>query len=98
MDETGDEPRHKVYVLVNYALNAIKTHAQYVHSRAVRQTDEMMARAVEQITTARRVQVEEDAGHDNDLFFQTGLEEVETVGNGRGETFEVQPPKRERRH
>ena len=39
----------------------------------------MMARAVKQITAARRVQIEEDAGDDDDLFFQTGLEEVETV-------------------
>lgn len=51
-----------------------------------------MAGTVEQITTARRVEIEEDARHDNDLLLETGLEEVEAVGDGLGETLEVEPP------
>jgi hypothetical protein len=52
----------------------------------------VVARAVKQITTTRGVQVEEDTWHDNHLFFQTGLEEVEAVGNGIRETLKIQPP------
>lgn len=51
-----------------------------------------MARAVEEITTAGGVEVEENAGDDNDLFRQAGLEEVEAVSNGLGESLEVKPP------
>ncbi len=51
-----------------------------------------MARAVKQVAAARRVQVEKDAGNDNYLFLQTRLEEVEAVGNGLGETLEIEPP------
>ena len=50
-----------------------------------------MARAVEQVTTTRGVQVEEDTGHNDDLLLETGLEEVEAVGDGLGETLEVEP-------
>jgi hypothetical protein len=50
-----------------------------------------MAGAVEEITTTRGVEIEEDTGHNNDLLLQTGLEEVETVGNRLGKTLEVQP-------
>jgi hypothetical protein len=42
----------------------------------------VMARTVEQITTARRVEVEENAGDDDDFLLETSLEEVEAVGNG----------------
>lgn len=31
---------------------------------------------------ARGVEIEEDAGNDDDLLLETGLEEVETVGDG----------------
>lgn len=50
-----------------------------------------MARAVEEITASGGVQVEEDTGHDDDLLLKTGLEEVETVGNGLRETLKVEP-------
>lgn len=50
-----------------------------------------MAGRVEEVTTARGVEVEEDAGDDNDLLLQTSLEEVEAVRDGTGETLEVQP-------
>lgn len=52
----------------------------------------MVARAVKQVTASRGVEIEEDAGHNNDLFFQTGLEEVEPVGDAFGEAVEVEPP------
>lgn len=51
----------------------------------------MMARAVEQISPLAGVQIEEDAGHDNDALLETGLEEVQPVGDGVGETLEIQP-------
>lgn len=50
-----------------------------------------MAGAIKQVATPRGVQVKEDARHDNDLFLKAGLEEVETVRDGVGETLEVQP-------
>lgn len=50
-----------------------------------------MARAIEQIPTSGRVQVEEDTGHHNDLLLQTGLEEVQAVADRAGKTLEVQP-------
>jgi hypothetical protein len=51
-----------------------------------------MAGTVEKITTTRGVQVEEDTGHDNDLLLQTGLEEVQAIRDGVGQTLEIQPP------
>lgn len=50
-----------------------------------------MARTVEEITTASGVEVEKDAGDDDDLLLETGLEEVEAVGNRAGQAFEVEP-------
>jgi len=52
-----------------------------------------MARGVEKVTTTRRVEIKENTRHHNDLLLQTGLEEVETVGNSIGETLEVEPAK-----
>lgn len=52
-----------------------------------------MARGVEKVTTTRRVEIKEDTRHHDDLLLQTGLEEVETVGNSVGETLEVEPAK-----
>lgn len=51
----------------------------------------MVARTVEKITAASRVQVKEDTRHDNDLLRQAGLEEVEAVGDLFRQTLEVQP-------
>lgn len=39
-----------------------------------------MARTVEQVTSLRRVQVEEDSRHDNDLLAKKSVKEVQTVG------------------
>ena len=50
-----------------------------------------MARAVEQITSLARVQVEEDPRNDDHALFETSLEEVEAVGNSGWEPCEVEP-------
>ena len=50
-----------------------------------------MARTVEKISPLARIQIEENAGDHNDLFLKTGLEEVETVADFRGKTFEIEP-------
>lgn len=39
----------------------------------------VVARTVEEVTTTRGVQVEEDTRNDNDLLLQAGLEEIQTV-------------------
>lgn len=82
---------HEGNLLLNNTFNTVQAHPQHIHLRSVRETDEMMARAVEEISTTRGVQVKEDTWHHNHLLLQTGLEEVETVGNGLGKTLEVQP-------
>jgi hypothetical protein len=53
-----------------------------------------MARAVEKVTAARRVKIKEDTRDHNDLLSKTGLEEVETVGDGLRETLEVEPARK----
>lgn len=78
-------------LLVDHPLNTVETHLEDLPPRTVRETHEMMARAVEQITSARRVEIEENARHDDNLFFETGLEEVEAVSNGTREALEVEP-------
>lgn len=50
-----------------------------------------MTGRVEQVPTSAGVQVEKDAWDDNDLFFQTGLEEVETVVYSFGQVGQVEP-------
>ena len=51
----------------------------------------MMARAIEQVAALGRVQVEEDARHDDDLLLEAGLEEVEAVADGVRQAAEVEP-------
>jgi hypothetical protein len=51
----------------------------------------VVAWAVKQVSATRGIQIEENSRNDNDLLLQTGLEEVETVGDGLGKTLEVQP-------
>ena len=50
-----------------------------------------MARAVKQVPATGRVEVKENAWHDNDLLVEASLEEVEAVRDGTGETLEVEP-------
>jgi hypothetical protein len=51
----------------------------------------VVTRAVKEVTTTRRVQVEEDTRDNDDLLLKTGLEEVETVGDRTRETLQVEP-------
>lgn len=84
-------------ILANNTFNTVQALSQRIHARTIREADIVMAGAVEQITASGWVQVEKDARHDNNLFFQTGLKEVETVGNGIGKTIKIQPPIRRER-
>lgn len=81
-------------LLVDNTLNSIHAHLEHVHSRTIRQTHKVVARAVKQVTAARGVQVEEDTRNHNHLLLQTGLEEVEAVRNRLGETLQVKPANR----
>jgi hypothetical protein len=51
----------------------------------------VVAGTVKEIPTSGGVQVEEDTWHNNDLLLQTGLEEVQTVGDGAWQTLEIEP-------
>lgn len=50
-----------------------------------------MTRTIEQISSLTRVEIEEDTRDDDDALFETGLEEIQAVGDLVGETFEVEP-------
>lgn len=76
---------------MHHTLNAIQALAQHVHPGSIREAHKVVARAVKQVTTARRVEIEEYSGHDNDLLLQTSLEEVQTVGDRLGKALKVQP-------
>jgi hypothetical protein len=51
----------------------------------------MMTRTIKQVSPLTWVQIKEDARYDDDFLLKTCLEEVEAVGDGFGETFEVEP-------
>lgn len=78
-------------VLVDHCFDTVEALGKYIHSGTVREAHKVVARRVEQVTTARGVQIEKDARHNNDLFFQAGLEKVEAVRNGLGQTLQIQP-------
>jgi hypothetical protein len=77
--------------LLHHPLNTIKAHLQRLHLRAVTKAHKVMARAIKQIPPLARIQVEKNTGHDNDALLETGLEEVQPVGDGVGEALEIQP-------
>ena len=81
----------RVCLLVDHPLDTIASLLQRLHLRPVREAHEVVARGVEQVTPTGGVEVEEDAGDDDDLLLQAGLEEVEAVGDGAGQALEVQP-------
>lgn len=54
---------------------ATRTFVEILEGRPERDAHEVVARRVEQVTTVRRVNVEEDAGDDNRLLLQELLEE-----------------------
>ncbi len=77
--------------LVHNPLDPIQAHLQRVHLRSVAEPHKVVTRTVEQIAPLARVEIEEDAGHDDDLLFQARLEEVEAVADGVGHALEIQP-------
>lgn len=50
-----------------------------------------MARAIEQVAPLRRIEIEEDARHDDDLLLQARLEEFQPVADLRWQAARVQP-------
>jgi hypothetical protein len=51
----------------------------------------LVARRVEQVSAFAGVQVKEDTGHNDDLLFQTSLEEVQTIVDAFRQRRQVQP-------
>lgn len=51
----------------------------------------LVARRVEQISSFAGVEIEEDTRYNDDLFMETGVEEVETIVDTLGERRQVQP-------
>jgi hypothetical protein len=77
--------------LLNNTLDGIHSHLENIHAGTVRKSHEVMARGVEKVTAARRVEIEEDSRHNDNLLSEAGLEKVETIRNGLRETFEIKP-------
>jgi len=84
-------PGDKQNSLINNPLNPVTPHLQRLHPRPIREPHKVMTRTIKQIPPLGRVQVEENARHDNHLLLETGLEEVEPVGDGRRQALEVEP-------
>lgn len=49
--------------LLDDSLNSVKTHLEDLHPWPIRQTDKVMARAVEQVPSLGGVQVKKDTRH-----------------------------------
>jgi hypothetical protein len=77
--------------LLHNPLNGVHTLGQGIHPRPIAQPDKVMTRRIEQIPTLTRVQIEEDTRNNNDLLLETGLEEVQPVGNALGQIRQVEP-------
>ena len=52
------------------ARHSVDTHVEALKWRSERETDEVMARRREKVTAVCRVDVKEDTGNDNALFFE----------------------------
>jgi len=78
-------------LLLDDPLNSIEAHLQNVHSGAVAQSDVLVTRRVEQISSLAGVEVEENTRDNNDLLFQTSLEEVQAVIDALRQRRQVQP-------
>lgn len=50
-----------------------------------------MTRRIKQISSLAGVEIKEDTRDNDDFFFETGLEEVKSVGDFFGESFEIEP-------
>ena len=72
-------------------LNTIKTLLQRLHLGPIAKPHEMMARTIKQISSLARVEIKEDTWDNDDALFETGLEEVQSVGNFLREVLEIQP-------
>lgn len=79
------------HLLVHNSLNTVTARLQGRHPWAIRESDKVVARRVEQISPSRWVQVKEDTRHHNDLLLQTRLEKVQTVADGTRKTLQVEP-------
>lgn len=77
--------------LLDHPLDAIETHLQDFHSWAVAQSDVLVARGVEQISSLAGVEIKEDTRYDDNLFVKTSIEEIETVVDAFGQRGQVQP-------
>jgi len=73
------------------AFHRIETLVQVLQGGTKREAHEMVARRVEEVTTVRGVDVEEDARDDDRLFLEELLEEGQAVVERRGEFLEVEP-------
>jgi hypothetical protein len=80
-----------LHLLVHHTLDSIKTHLQHIHLGTVRESHKVVARAVEQVTATRWVEVKEDTRDNNNLLLQAGLEEVKTISDRARKTLEVEP-------
>jgi hypothetical protein len=89
--EKEKEEREQRDSLLDDPLNSFQALLQHVHARAVAQPDEMMTRRVEQVSAATGVQIEEDAGHNDDFFLEAFFEEGEPIVDGGREAGEVEP-------
>lgn len=73
------------------SFNAIEPSFQMLHLGAIAQSDKVVTWAVEEIPPFGRIQVKEDARHNDDFFFQTLLEEVQPIIDLCRESTQIQP-------
>jgi len=78
-------------VLAQHALDAVDALAQRVPLGPVREPAVVVARRVEQVAAALRVEVEENARHHNHLFLETLIEEAQPVLDPLRKVAQIQP-------
>lgn len=66
-------------VLLQNPLEAIHALLEHLQSWSIRDSNKVVTRAVKQIASACRIEVEEDSGYHDDLFFEACVEEVQSV-------------------
>ena len=84
LDSSRQPVAQRQNLLLDNSLDGIETHLQNIHSGSVAQSDVLVARRVEQISSLAGVEVEEDTRDNNNLLFQTSLEEVQTIVDALG--------------
>jgi hypothetical protein len=80
-----------VDLLLDNSLNAIQSHLQRLHLGSITESDEVMTRTIEEITSLTWVQVEENTRDNDDSLLKTCLEEIESIRDGSWETLEIKP-------